>query len=162
MRRKVMSLQELKILGNVAVAMVLGGVIGLEREVSGKSAGLRTHMLVATAACLLVSLSDALLEYFTISASAEIQSDPIRIVEAVITGVSFLGAGTIIRSNKGHEVRGLTSAASFLVVAAIGITTALSQWILAVGVTFMSLIVLLLLGFIENRCENQDKKTDGV
>ena len=88
---------ELKVTGQVAVAMVLGGLIGLERETANKPAGFRTHMLVAGAAALLVGLGHALIEEFDRHTGLRLQSDPIRIVEAIVTGVSFLGAGTIFR-----------------------------------------------------------------
>src|SRR5262245_19064185 len=89
---------QLEVLAEVAMAMLLGAVIGLERELAGKPAGLRTHMMVAGAAALLVSLGDVLRVRFGNRDDIDlVQSDPIRVVEAVITGVSFLGAGTIFR-----------------------------------------------------------------
>ncbi|HEY2921955.1 MAG TPA: MgtC/SapB family protein, partial [Candidatus Binatia bacterium] len=91
-------LTQLTIIGEVALAILLGGIIGIEREVANKPAGFRTHMLVAGAAALLVGLGDALIRRFGASVDSElISSDPIRIVGAVITGISFLGAGTIFR-----------------------------------------------------------------
>jgi hypothetical protein len=79
--------------------MGLGAFIGIEREITGRPAGLRTHMLVAGVAALLVGLGDVLIQSFETQVSeSPLQSDPIRIIKAVITGVSFLGAGTIIRS----------------------------------------------------------------
>ncbi|MDQ4076355.1 MAG: MgtC/SapB family protein [Chloroflexota bacterium] len=141
---------EVLVLGQVALAMLLGSVVGLERELAGKPAGLRTHMLVAGAAGLLVALGDIMLEHFALVTGFElIRSDPIRIVEAIITGISFLGAGTIIRSREKHSVEGLTTAASILLVAAIGATVALSQWILAVGVTILALITLRVVIVVE-------------
>ncbi|NJN84647.1 MAG: MgtC/SapB family protein [Caldilineaceae bacterium] len=132
----------LEILGHAAIALLLGAVIGIERELADKPAGLRTHMLVAGAAALLVSLGDILLSFFTVNSSSTIQSDPIRIVEAVITGVSFLGAGTILRRRKAGEVEGLTTAASLLFVAVIGICVGLSEVMLAIGATMLALVTL--------------------
>ena len=109
---------QLEIIAEVGLAMLLGGLIGFERESADKPAGFRTHMLVAGAATLLVGLGDALLTSFDVETGTQIVSDPIRIVEAIITGVSFLGAGTIFRSERGETVRGLTTAASLLLSAA--------------------------------------------
>jgi putative Mg2+ transporter-C (MgtC) family protein len=141
---------EFQILAYVAVAMLLGAIIGLEREFKDKPAGLRTHMLVAGAAALLVSLGDVLTSHFQLELGGQVvQADPIRIIEAVITGVSFLGAGTIIRSRAGGQVEGLTTAASLLVAAAVGSCVALGQIILALGITVLVLITLRGLGFVE-------------
>jgi putative Mg2+ transporter-C (MgtC) family protein len=141
---------EFQILAYVAVAMLLGALIGLEREFKDKPAGLRTHMLVAGAAALLLSLGDVVTSHFQLELGGQVvQADPIRIMEAVITGVSFLGAGTIIRSRAGGQVEGLTTAASILVAAAVGVCVALSQIVLALGVTVLVLITLRGLGFAE-------------
>jgi putative Mg2+ transporter-C (MgtC) family protein len=141
---------EFQILAHVAVAMLLGAIIGLEREFKDKPAGLRTHMLVTGAAALLVSLGDVVTSQFQLELGGQVvQADPIRIMEAVITGISFLGAGTIIRSRAGGQVEGLTTAASLLVAAAVGSCVALSQIVLAVGITVLVLITLRGLGFAE-------------
>ena len=141
---------EFEILAHVAIAMLLGALIGLEREFKDKPAGLRTHMLVAGAAALLVSLGDVVTSQFHLDLGGQvIQADPIRIMEAVITGVSFLGAGTIIRSRAGGHVEGLTTAASLLFAAAVGICAALWQIVLALGITALVLVTLRGLGFAE-------------
>ena len=141
---------EFQILVYVAAAMLLGAIIGLEREFKDKPAGLRTHMLVAGAAAVLVSLGDVVTSQFQLELGGQVvQADPIRIMEAVITGVSFLGAGTIIRSRAGGQVEGLTTAATLLVAAAVGVSVALSQLVLAVGITVLVLITLRGLGFAE-------------
>jgi putative Mg2+ transporter-C (MgtC) family protein len=133
----------MQIVADVAVAMLLGGAIGLEREFAGKPAGLRTHMLVAGAAALLVALGSIMLEHFTATPGVPpINSDPIRVVEAIITGISFLGAGTIIRDTSEGRIEGLTTAASILMVAAIGTTIALEQIGIAVSVTVLVLVTL--------------------
>ena len=138
--------QQWQILGSVALAMVLGAGLGFEREMAHKPAGLRTHMMVAGAAALLVALSDIIVRHFDIKMDqAVVQSDPLRIIEAVITGVSFLGAGTIIRRGAAADVEGLTIAASLLFVAGVGITVAVSQWVLAVGIVVLALVTLRVL-----------------
>ncbi|MGH9336794.1 MAG: MgtC/SapB family protein, partial [Vicinamibacteria bacterium] len=83
----------------VLVAMFLGGLIGLERELAGKSAGLRTNMLVAGAAAFIVELSDLLVERFVdeVASPSLVRVDSIRVIEAVVTRVIYIGAATIIR-----------------------------------------------------------------
>jgi len=145
-----------QMLGYVALAMLLGGLVGLDREAARKPAGLRTHMLVSGAAALLVLLGHVMVKNYDTKLASLLTSDPIRIIEAVITGVSFLGAGTIIRNQRGGgQVEGLTTAASLLLAAAIGICIALAQFVLALGLTALVLLVLRLLGHLENRFAEQ-------
>jgi putative Mg2+ transporter-C (MgtC) family protein len=142
---------QLEVLIQVAVAMVLGGAVGIEREISNKPAGFRTHTLVAGAAALFIGLADALAFKFAGEDYADVlRIEPIRIVGAIITGISFLGAGTIFRSKDG-PVEGLTTAASVLFVSAIGIAVAVEQLVLAVSVTVLVLLVLRGMKFIERR-----------
>ncbi|MGM0547368.1 MAG: MgtC/SapB family protein [Bacteroidota bacterium] len=134
----------------VIYAMFLGGLMGLEREIAQKPAGLRTHMLVAGASALLVVLGEIMISNYSSGPVVEvIQSDPIRIMEAIITGISFLGAGTIIFRSRDETVEGLTTAASILFAAAIGITVALKQYLLAAILTFIAIVILFGLGYIE-------------
>lgn len=134
----------------VTLAMILGGLMGMERELAQKPAGLRTHMLVAGASSFLVVLGDIMIRnYSGITLFEEsVQADPIRIMDAIITGISFLGAGTII-FNDNDTVEGLTTAASILFAAAIGIAVALQQYLLATVLTILAIIILYGLGFIE-------------
>ncbi|HET6631415.1 MAG TPA: MgtC/SapB family protein [Rhodanobacteraceae bacterium] len=137
---------QLLLLGNVLLAMVLGGAIGFEREAAERPAGLRTHMLLGAAAALLVGLGDPLISYFGAQGhGVTLRVDPMRLVEAVVTAVGFLGAGTIFRHHGKQAVVGLTTAASMLMVAAIGISIGLRQYVLAVGVTVFTLLVLRIL-----------------
>ena len=132
------------ILFRLAVAIVLGGIVGWERESAGKPAGVRTHMLVASAAALFVALGDAVLERFAGQSlqGAAIQSDPVRIIEAIVTGVSFLGAGTIFVSHGRERVEGLTTAATIWLTAALGIAVGLERFFLAAGCTAIVFVVL--------------------
>lgn len=139
---------ELRILGLVFFASLLGGIIGYDRELEDKPAGLRTHMFVAASATLLVALASLIVPSLNIDSSV-VRTDPIRIIEAVVTGITFLGAGTIIREKSG--IRGLTTAASLLYVAAIGVTVALSQFFLAIGLTLFNLLILRGIKILENR-----------
>jgi len=143
---------QVRILIYVVIAMFLGAILGLERELQDKPAGLRTHMLVAGATALLVALGDVMVGHFDrILGNQLIQSDPTRIIQAVITGVAFLGAGTIIRSRSDNQVEGLTTAASILFTAGIGVCVALEQLVLAAGVTLLGLITLRLVLMVEAR-----------
>lgn len=143
---------ELKILGSLGLAMLLGALIGYEREMADKPAGFRTHMLVAGAAALLVALGDVLVKRFGDDSTGDlIRADPIRIIEAIITGVSFLGAGTIIRNGRQRTVEGITTAASLLLTAGLGICVALHEFVLAVGVTLLTLIILRAVRAVEGR-----------
>lgn len=138
--------RETTIVLEVVTAMILGGVIGYDREAADKPAGLRTHMLVAGAAALLVGLGSLIVSSFEDQLlGSGLQTDPIRIFEALITGVSFLGAGTIIQHRGEHRVQGITTAASLLMTAAIGATVGLSEWALAAVLTILVYVVLHLL-----------------
>jgi putative Mg2+ transporter-C (MgtC) family protein len=150
---------QILILFQIGISVVLGAVIGFEREMANKPAGLRTHMLVSGASAMLVSLGYILIDdYANRVDDSFMRSDPIRIVEAVITGVSFLGAGTIIRSRTGSDVEGLTTAASLLFVAALGIAVALSQVALAIIATLLALITLRFLRWVEGWIQQKRKK----
>jgi putative Mg2+ transporter-C (MgtC) family protein len=141
---------QLWVLIRVGAAMLLGSAIGLEREFKDKPAGLRTHMLTAGAASLLVSLSGLVVEVFAdLARSQTVSADPLRTIGAVVTGVSFLGAGTILRRGRDGGVEGLTTAASLLLTAAVGTCVALSQWVIAVGTTVLVLIVLRVFSWME-------------
>lgn len=133
--------QELQVVAEVAMAMLLGGLIGIERQIADKPAGFRTHMLVAGCAALLLGLAGMLVVRFH-AGDGVVRSDPVRVVEAIITGIGFLCAGTIFQHRKGENVQGLTTAASLLVSAAVGIAIALQRFVLAAAVTAMALVVL--------------------
>jgi putative Mg2+ transporter-C (MgtC) family protein len=144
--------EQLRILIYVIISMILGGALGFERELRDKPAGLRTHMLVAGAAALLVSLSDVIVKHFSeVLGGQLVRTDPTRIIEAVVTGVSFLGAGTIIRHRSTEQVEGLTTAASLLFVVAIGVCAALAQVLLAIGLTAIALVTLRGVSWLEYR-----------
>lgn len=143
---------ELSVLVRVFAAMGLGGIIGIERELRSQSAGLRTHMLIAGAAALIVGLGHLLTRDFSDEQFRElVQVDPVRLIEAVVAAVGFVGAGTIIRRREGEEVQGLTTAASLLMASGIGIAAGLEHYVLAGGASLTCLIVLWLLGVWEKR-----------
>jgi len=133
----------------VGIAGVCGGIIGLEREISGKPAGLRTHIFVAASSALLMLLGLGLIEdSWSRSEQQVVAADPVRIIQAIIVGISFLGAGTIIHEG-GVRVEGLTTAASILLTAAIGIAVAMHWYLLAFGGALAPVLVLAVVGRIE-------------
>jgi putative Mg2+ transporter-C (MgtC) family protein len=153
---------QFRVLVQVAAAMVLGGVVGIERELARRPAGLRTHMLVAGAAALLVGMADSLIEQFYLDDSDLVRSDPIRIVQSIIIGISFLGAGTIMRHPEQQHVEGLTTAASILISSGIGVAVALDKYLLAGGVTVLALAVLRGCNFLEAWLHRRSKKPNGA
>lgn len=139
-------LAEVQILGAIVLAAFLGGLVGLERELAEKAAGMRTHMFVAASAALFISLANRVVPHMDMSRDL-VQLDPLRMIEAVVAGIAFLGAGTIIRHQS--NVDGLTTAASLLFVGGLGITVGLSQFVLAIGLTILNLIILRSVKVIE-------------
>ena len=107
-------------------------------------------MLVGGAAALLVGSADLLIDRFGADAGNAMRTDPIRVVEAIVAGVSFLGAGTIFVSGQ-DRVRGLTTAASLLMVAGVGVIVAVEAWIVALSVTLLTLFTLHVLGGVGPR-----------
>ena len=145
--------EEIGGLATIAIAAGLGAIIGIEREMADKPAGLRTHMFVAAAAALLMLLSNSVLDHFQRlegAASASLTSDPVRVIQAIVVGISFLGAGTIIHRDD-SSVEGLTTASSILLTAGIGIATAIGKVVLAGGVAVFALVVLLVAGWVERK-----------
>ena len=130
---------ELISLGKIVLACILGGLVGLEREFADKPAGFRTHMLVCATSSFFVLLATITVNSFELESRVSV--DPIRLIEAIVVGISFLGAGTILKYSRERTVEGLTTSASILSVSAIGIAVALDAYILAVGVTLLDLII---------------------
>ncbi|MGC9665869.1 MgtC/SapB family protein [Planosporangium sp. 12N6] len=121
----------LLVVGQITMAAALGAVVGLEREFGSQPAGLRTHMLVALGATL-----------FTLAGAGLVNTDPTRVAAQVVTGIGFLGGGAIFK--EGVNVRGLTTAASLWVTAAIGLAVGLHAWCAAVVTTALTVSVLWL------------------
>jgi len=135
---------ELELAGRLGAALVLGGAIGLERELTGQVAGLRTHMSVALGAALfgIVSIY-GWSEFSAVRAQTNVQVDVTRVASNIVTGVGFLGGGAILKD--GATVRGLTTAASLWVTAAVGLTVALGGYSLAAMATIGLVFSLILL-----------------
>jgi putative Mg2+ transporter-C (MgtC) family protein len=136
-------LTDIQIIIRLILSVVLSGLIGLERQVHRRTAGLRTHILVSLGSCLIMLTSQYVFDIY----KDKVALDPARIAAGVITGIGFLGAGTIIRERQ--EVKGLTTAASLWVVAGIGLAVGIGFYNAAVYTTVLALIVLFLLRYIE-------------
>lgn len=143
------------ILFRLVVAAALTGFIGINRQRTGKDAGLRTHMLVGMGSALFVSFGDLFIidtQRLTPPGPAgnfRLQVEPLSTVQAIVTGVSFLGAGTIFVSGRHDRVKGLTTAASIWVTAAVGIAVGLDRYIIAVGSTLLIYFTLWLANWTE-------------
>jgi putative Mg2+ transporter-C (MgtC) family protein len=131
-------LSDLELLQRLLLAAVLGGALGLEREWRNKDAGLRTNMLIAIGAALFTLMSIEL---------SEGRGDPARLAAQVVTGIGFLGAGAIMRTDAG--IQGLTTAATIWVNAAVGVAAGGGEYHLAVIATAVTLVTLLMLQPIE-------------
>ena len=138
------------------LAALFGGMIGFEREASNYgSAGLRTHILIATAACLFTLLAFEIYEIALAGGSNN--PDPIRAVEATTAGIAFLGAGAIFQSR--GNVRGLTTGAGMWLAGAVGVAAALGYYLIAFGVALFAVIVLAALKYIAHRMIGDDDDT---
>ncbi|MGY0561657.1 MgtC/SapB family protein [Luteimonas sp. A277] len=130
------------IVARVLCAAVLGGIIGWEREAKGRAAGLKTHMLVSIGAALFV-LAPLL--------SGIELADITRIMQGIVSGIGFLGAGAILRHERGERIEGLTTAAGIWMTAAIGMAAGIGQEMVAAVVTVMALVVMAVLPKLEKR-----------
>src|SRR5579863_8810220 len=141
-----MTISFLEILLRLGVAIVLGAVIGLERESTEHTAGLRTQALVALGSALFTIISAY--GFISFLGIPHVQIDPTRIASYIVAGIGFLGAGSIFRDQ--HRVRGLTTAATVWLVAAVGMACGAGFLWQAVIATIMALIILLALRYVEN------------
>jgi len=132
-----MSEQFIQYVIRLTFALFVGGLIGIEREFKGKSAGMRTNILICMASCLLMILS---IEIFR---RGSWLGDPSRIASQVVVGIGFLGAGTIIQSR--FSVAGLTSAATIWFIAAIGLVIGWGDYLLAGAATILTIVTLTML-----------------
>jgi putative Mg2+ transporter-C (MgtC) family protein len=140
----------LDLLGRLVLAAILGGAIGWERQQAHKPAGLRTNILICMGAALLTDLSAH------VAQGAVGPADPGRIAAQIVTGMGFLGAGTIIQSR--GNVTGLTTAATLWVVAAIGMSVGFGANIEAAGATALVLIVLIPLRSLEAKADARQRR----
>jgi putative Mg2+ transporter-C (MgtC) family protein len=127
------------------LAAILGGIIGLEREIRDKPAGLRTNIMICLGSTLFMSLSTQVAKL--------LGGDPTRIAAQIITGIGFLGAGAVLHSH--GFVLGLTTAATIWVVAGVGMALGSGMYLVAVFTTAMSLVTLYFLSFVEDRIQGR-------
>jgi putative Mg2+ transporter-C (MgtC) family protein len=143
---------QLWILLDVLIASILAAFVGLEREEKAKPAGIRTNMIVAGASCLFVSLTPALIQFIDQFADNDMISiDPIRTLQALVVGLGFIGGGTILKLQKKEQVQGLTTAATLLYTSGLGVSIALGQYLLGIGITLVILFVNFVIDQIVNK-----------
>lgn len=128
------------------IAAILGGVLGFEREQKGKAAGLRTHMLVALGAALFV---------LTPQQAGVSDADLTRVLQGLVAGIGFLGAGTVLKGSGEEEIKGLTTAAGIWLTAAIGVAAGMGREATAVSSTLLALAILYTVPKIAGRFENR-------
>ncbi|HET7584169.1 MAG TPA: MgtC/SapB family protein [Gemmatimonadaceae bacterium] len=149
----------LDLLAKLVVAVVLGGVVGLERELSGKPAGLRTNILICLGAALFMHLSISVAEA-GFSSTGQPYGDTTRIAAQIVSGIGFLGAGAILHSR--GAVVGLTTAATIWVVAAIGAAVGAGGYVEAVGTTVLVALVLVGLRPVERLVLSKRRTVSGT
>src|SRR6476659_11246145 len=140
---------QLAVVTRIAVALLIGGLIGFERTFHGRPAGFRTHALVSVASALLMLATVYQSDWMTATPLEAIRTDPTRMAQGIMTGIGFLGAGVIFK--EGLTVRGLTTAASIWVTAAIGILVGIGFWFAATIAVILTLGTLSVFRWIETR-----------
>ncbi|MEN6441772.1 MAG: MgtC/SapB family protein [Syntrophobacter sp.] len=144
-----MSSDLLDILVHLLVAMIAGGLIGLERSYNGHAAGFRTHTLVSMSSSLLMLVALYQKDWFSQALVETVRIDPTRMAQGIMTGIGFLGAGVIMKD--GLSIRGLTTAASIWITAAIGIMAGVGFYNAVIIVTALTLGTLTVFRWIESK-----------
>jgi putative Mg2+ transporter-C (MgtC) family protein len=142
---------DVELFSRILLGTVLGGVIGFERDLRGRPAGLRTHAIVALASATFMVVSTRFSFFQDYRPGQLIQVDPSRIASCIVSGIGFLGAGAILRT--GFTVRGLTTAAGLWLVAAIGMASGSGMYMISVFATLLALLTLTVLRRLEDRGE---------
>ena len=141
---------DVEFLGRLVLAALLGGAVGLEREIHGRPAGIRTYLILSLGTALLMVLSEYILVAYPIRyPELGLQGDPGRIAGQAITGIGFLGGGVIIRYK--DSIRGLTTAACVWLVCSVGLAVGAGFYLLGVAVTLLTLLALIGLKAYERR-----------
>jgi putative Mg2+ transporter-C (MgtC) family protein len=142
--------EAMRILVCLSTALVVGAIVGYEREKTGKAAGLRTHMMVATSSALFV-----LGPY-----EAGMSSDSIsRVIQGVAAGIGFIGAGAILKRGDEHEIKGLTTAAGIWFTAAAGLAAGLGRAGLAISAAILAWIILRVLERVDAQVKRSEDRT---
>src|ERR687891_938543 len=144
---------DLVIIGRVVGALMIGAMIGFERTFHGRPAGFRTHSLVCIASAILMIVTVYQDQWMTLVQHDAIRTDPTRMAQGIMTGIGFLGAGVIFK--EGLTVRGLTTAASIWITAAIGILLGAGFYFPVIVATVLTLGTLSLFRWIEAKIPNQ-------
>jgi putative Mg2+ transporter-C (MgtC) family protein len=139
-------MDELELVPRLVVAFGIGATLGFDRERRRKPAGLKTHVLVAVASAMLMALSELVQER-----GGETIGDPVRMAQGVLTGIGFIGAGTIIR--QGDSVTGITTAGTIWMAAALGLVAGAGFYVLAVAGAVLALITVNGLQWLERWME---------
>ena len=129
-----------RLVSRLLIAAFVGAILGYEREWHGKDAGLRTHMLVSLGAALFVLIPQQ---------AGVTDADLSRVIQGIVTGIGFVGAGAILKINEERRIEGLTTAAGIWLTAAVGIAAGMGREASAIVGTLLALIVLLALGWVE-------------
>jgi putative Mg2+ transporter-C (MgtC) family protein len=137
--------QTARVIIRLIAAVLMGAVVGIQRERAGKSAGLRTHMLVAMGAALFVLVG---------SGVGMSLSDLSRVIQGLATGIGFIGAGAILKLSEEHEIQGLTTAAGIWMTAAVGVAVGLGRLGLALLSIILTWIILAVIGHIQYRIDH--------
>jgi putative Mg2+ transporter-C (MgtC) family protein len=150
---------DLNILIRLLVIIVLSGILGWERETVGKPAGFRTHILIGVGTVLFVAIGEIFVENYR-QFNEQMRFDPIRIVEAIVTGISFIGAGLVFVSRSEGIVKNLTTATSVWTTSAIGMAVGLQRYFLAIVSTILIFFVLRFLTFWEDKETKKEEKPE--
>lgn len=146
---------ELEFLMRILVAGALAALLGLERESANRFAGLRTHIMVGIGSALFSVLGVMSVEVMKASENGSLGADPTRIIHSIALGIGFLGSGIVFVSRHDDRVHGLTTAASVWTTAAVGVAAAFAMYILAIGVTLLTLFVLRVLRIAEKKIDRR-------
>lgn len=138
-----------RIILRLLLAAILGGLLGYDRELKGRAAGLRTHMLVSLGAALFVLIPQQ---------AGALVADLTRVLQGLAAGVGFLGAGSIIMGRQQDETKGMTTAASIWLTAAIGVASGIGQEATAILSTLLALVILSLIPKVERLFESRGRK----
>src|SRR3954463_6852943 len=148
-----MSQEILIVVARIGAAVVIGGIIGVERSFRGRPAGFRTHALVCIASALLMLVTASQVEWLTAVPTEAIRTDPTRMAQCIMTGIGFLGAGVIFK--EGLTIRGLTTSASIWVTAAIGILVGIGFYIPAIAGSVATILILSVFRAVEQRLPSE-------
>ena len=142
---------QLPMMGKILFATFLGLILGFEREMAGKPSGIRTSAMVTGTTCLIILLGVEIIDYAEKFSHSTLSADPTRILHAVVVGIGFIGGGMILKKQDSETVENLTSAATILALAALGVAVALEKYYLAIFLTLLDLGINLSLYIIKDK-----------